>query len=152
MSVSRINGIRLYWQTTGTAGDPLVLVHGSWGDRRNWAPVVPALSRSFRVLTYDRRGHSRSERPGGQGNVREDVADLAALLDELGQSPAHVVGSSFGGCIVLRLAAARPELFHSLIVHEPPLFGLLTDEPDSRQALTSVQERMSAVRRAAHGR
>ena len=66
MSVSRINGIRLYWQTTGTAGDPLVLVHGSWGDRRNWAPVVPALSRSFRVLTYDRRGHSRSERPVGK--------------------------------------------------------------------------------------
>ena len=33
-------------------------MHGSWGDHRNWAPVVPALAESFRVLSYDRRGHS----------------------------------------------------------------------------------------------
>lgn len=135
----------MYWEITGEAGDPLVLVHGSWGDHENWASVVPALSRSFRVLTYDRRGHSRSERPAGQGSIRDDVADLAALLEELRHTPAHVAGNSFGASIVLRLAAARPELFRSLIVHEPPLFGLLKDEPDAKGALAAVEERMSAV-------
>jgi pimeloyl-ACP methyl ester carboxylesterase len=55
------------------------------------------------------------------------------------------VGNSFGASIVLRLAAARPELFRSLIVHEPPLFGLLKDGPKGKQALAAVQERMSAV-------
>lgn len=145
MPISRINGIRIYWEINGTAGDPLVMVHGSWGDNQNWASVVPALSRSFRVLTYDRRGHSRSERPAGQGSIREDVADLAALLEELTHSPAHVVGNSFGASIVLRLAAERSDLFRSMVVHEPPLFGLLKDDPNAKQALASVEERMSAV-------
>jgi len=92
MPTSQVNGIRVYWEINGDVGDPMVLVHGSWGDHQNWAAAVPALSRSFRVLTYDRRGHSRSERPAGQGSVRDDVADLAALLVELRHSPAHVVG------------------------------------------------------------
>lgn len=145
MSTSRVNGTSIYWEIAGDDGDPLVLVHGSWGDHENWASVVPALSRSFRVLTYDRRGHSRSERPAGQGSVREDVADLAALLEELRHAPAHVVGSSFGASIVLRLAAAQPHLFRSLIVHEPPLFGLLKDEAAAQKPLSAVRERISAV-------
>lgn len=145
MSTSRVNGVRLRWEIAGDFGEPLVLVHGSWGDRQNWAGVVPALARSFRVLSYDRRGHSQSERPSGQGSVRDDVADLAALLEELGHAPAHVVGGSFGASIVLRLAGVRPDLFRSVVVHEPPLFGLLKDEPDAVQALAAVQDRISAV-------
>ena len=145
MSTTQVNGVRIHWEMAGSAGAPLVLVHGSWGDHENWATVRPALSRSFRVLSYDRRGHSRSERPAGQGSVREDVADLGALLEALSHAPAHVVGSSFGASIVLRLAAVRPELFRSLIVHEPPLFGLLKDEPDAAHHLAAVQEKISAV-------
>ena len=145
MPTSRVNGVRIHWEIAGDTGDPLVLVHGSWGDHQNWARVVPALSRSFRVLTYDRRGHSRSERPPGQGSVRDDVTDLVALLEEVRHAPAHVVGSSFGASIVLRAAAARPELFRSMIVHEPPLFGLLKDEPNAQQGLAAAQERLSAV-------
>lgn len=145
MSISHINGVRIYWEIAGDTGEPLVLVHGSWGDHENWASVVPAFSASFRVLRYDRRGHSQSERPPGQGSVRDDVTDLAALLEELRHAPAHVVGSSFGASIVLRLAAVRPDLFRSLVVHEPPLFGLLKDEPNAVQALAAVQERMAAV-------
>jgi pimeloyl-ACP methyl ester carboxylesterase len=68
MSTARVNGVSLHYELTG-AGDPLVLVHGSWGDHHNWDPVVPALAESFQVLTYDRRGHSQSERPDGQGSV-----------------------------------------------------------------------------------
>ena len=145
MPVSAVNGIGLFWDITGDAGDPIVLVHGSWGDHGNWASVAPALARRFRVLTYDRRGHSRSERPGGQGSVREDVADLAALLEDRQHAPAHVVGTSFGASIVLRLAAERPDLFRSLIVHEPPLFGLLKDDPAAGPALAALNERIAAV-------
>jgi len=120
-----INGVRLHWELTGDSGDPLVLVHGSWIDHRNWDAIVPALSRRFRVVTYDRRGHSQSERPVGPGNVSEDVADLGGLIDDLGLRPAHILGNSFGAVIALRLAAEQPSFFRSLLVHEPPLFGLL---------------------------
>jgi pimeloyl-ACP methyl ester carboxylesterase len=140
-----INGVRLYWELTGDSGDPFVLVHGSWGDHHNWDLVVADLSRSFRVLTYDRRGHSQSERPAKQGSVREDVADLAALIKHLALGPAHIAGNSFGGSIVLRLAGEQPGLFRSLVVHEPPLFGLLVNKPMSEHILSEVERRVEAV-------
>src|SRR5258706_4047751 len=111
MPTTIINGVRLFWEHIGDGGASLVLVHGSWGNHHNWDAVVPGLARSFRVLTYDRRGHSQSERPGGQGHVEEDVADLASLIEEVGDGPAHIAGNSFGAAIVLRLAGERPDLF-----------------------------------------
>lgn len=145
MPSTNINGVRLYWELSGDEGELLVLVHGSWGDHNNWSSVVPGLSRSFRVLTYDRRGHSQSERPVGQGSVRHDVGDLAALIEDVGGAPAHIVGNSFGGSIVVRLAGERPDLFRSLMVHEPPLFRILENEPQAQVALSAVQERIDAV-------
>jgi pimeloyl-ACP methyl ester carboxylesterase len=129
-----VNGVRLYYELHGS-GEPLVLVHGSWGDARNWRLVVPGLAESFRVVVYDRRGHSRSERPDTPGSVDEDGNDLAALLEALDLAPAHMVTNSYGGNIALRLATRRPEVFRSLSCHEPPLFSLLEDDPESRQLL-----------------
>lgn len=145
MPTTPINGSSIYWEIHGDAGEPVVLVHGSWGDHQNWAPVVPGLSQSLRVLTYDRRGHSRSERLTTQGSVREDVADLAALVESHRHAPAHIIGNSFGASIVLRLATERPDLFRSVIVHEPPLFSLLADEPNARSALVAARSRIAAV-------
>src|SRR5205814_9381484 len=126
------------------SGEPLVLVHGSWGDHRNWDPVVPALAESFQVLAYDRRGHSASERPPGQGSVLEDADDLAGLIDALGLAPAHVAGNSFGAAITLRAAIRHPEAFRTLAVHEPPLFPLLAGT-EFEPALGEVQRRVGAV-------
>ena len=118
-----VNGIRLYYELHGS-GEPLVLVHGSWGDARSWRFVVPGLAESFRVVVYDRRGHSRSQRPDTPGSVDEDGDDLAALLEALDLAPAHVVTNSYGGNIALRLATRRPEVFRPLSCHEPPFFSL----------------------------
>jgi pimeloyl-ACP methyl ester carboxylesterase len=140
----RVNGVNLFYELTGS-GDPLVLVHGSWGDHNSWRLVVPDLARSFRVLTYDRRGHSLSERPLGQGSRREDEEDLAALTEALDLAPAHVAGSSFGGSIALGLAARRPNLLRSLIVHEPPLMGLVADDAELRPLMMEWQGRLESV-------
>jgi pimeloyl-ACP methyl ester carboxylesterase len=140
MPVSVINGIRIYSEWHGE-GAPLVLVHGSWGDHHNWDPVVAGLARSFRVVTYDRRGHSQSERLASQGSIEEDVADLALLITAQQGTPAHIVGNSFGASIALKLAAARPDLVASLAVHEPPLLGFIGNEP----ALAAVQQRIESV-------
>jgi pimeloyl-ACP methyl ester carboxylesterase len=138
MPSAPINGVRLYWQVTGDSGDPLVLVHGSWIDHRNWDGVVPLFARSFRVVTYDRRGHSQSERPARQGSVAEDVGDLKALIDHLDLGSAHILGNSFGGVIALRLAAEQPHCFRTLLVHEPPLVDLL--DPRARQEMSGGLE------------
>jgi pimeloyl-ACP methyl ester carboxylesterase len=97
------------------------------------------------VATYDRRGHSRSERLPGQGSIHEDVADLAALIDHVFGGPAHVIGNSFGAAIVLNLAMQRPEMIRSLVAHEPPLLGLLVGNTQVKPTLAAVQERIAAV-------
>lgn len=139
-----VNGVRLYYELHG-GGEPLVLVHGSWDDAAVWESVVPGLAEAFTVLVYDRRGHSRSERPGTQGSVDEDGDDLAALVEALDLAPAHVVASSFGGNIALRLATRRPALFASLSCHEPPLFGLLDGHQEGREMLQHVRRVVMAV-------
>ena len=143
MATARVNGVELYYELSGS-GEPVVLVHGSWGDHHNWDPVIALLAESFRVLAYDRRGHSASQRPAGQGSVIEDADDLAALIDELALAPAHIAGNSFGAVVVLRAAIRRSDVFRSLIAHEPPLFPLLAGT-ELEPALEEVQRRIDAV-------
>jgi pimeloyl-ACP methyl ester carboxylesterase len=121
----------------------MVLIHGSWGDHWNWQPVVSGLSDNFRVLSYDRRGHSKSEKVATQGSGEEDARDASALLTRLKLAPAHVVGNSFGATIALKLTAINPSIFRSLIIHEPPLFDLLTD--DDFQMAMEGRRRTQAV-------
>ncbi|GHG89853.1 alpha/beta fold hydrolase [Streptomyces lanatus] len=144
MPQAAVNGVGLYYEVAGD-GVPLVLVHGSWGDHYNWVPVLPALTREHRVLVYDRRGHSRSERPPGQGSRREDEDDLAALMEVLGLAPAFVAGNSFGASTALGLAGRRPELFRGIVAHEPPLMGIVADDPGSRPSTTEAGRRMARV-------
>lgn len=141
MPIVTINGVRVFWEQHGDDGAPLVLVHGSWGDHHNWQTVVPGLARSFRVFTYDRRGHSQSERLPTQGSIQEDVADLAAFITTHNLAPAHVVGNSFGAAITLKCAAVHPMLFASAMVHEPPLVGMIQDHP----MMPHLRQRMNAV-------
>jgi pimeloyl-ACP methyl ester carboxylesterase len=141
MPTGIFNEARLYWERRGDSGPPLVLVHGSWGDHHNWDPVVPGLAQALQVFTYDRRGHSQSERLETQGSIEEDVADLAAFITANNLAPAHVAGNSFGAAITLKCVAARPELFASAVAHEPPLIGMLQDHP----ALAAVRQRLAEV-------
>jgi len=125
-----VNDVSLFYELAGSAGSPMVLVHGSWSDHHGFDRVVSGLAESFRVLSYDRRGHSESERPVTQGSVQEDGYDLAALLEHLAMWPAHVVASSFGGVISLNLATVRPGLFRTIVSHEPPLLDMVpSDHP-----------------------
>ncbi|MFF2078663.1 alpha/beta fold hydrolase [Kitasatospora sp. NPDC058162] len=140
----RANGVDLHYELTG-AGEPLVLVHGSWADHANWDQVRPALAERYRVLVYDRRGHSRSERPPGPGSRTEDEDDLAALVEALDLAPAHIAGNSFGASTALGLAVRRPELFRTVIAHEPPLMAIVPPEPDLLPVMRAVEGRIDSV-------
>lgn len=151
MPDAEVNGVKLYYELDGR-GEPLALVHGSWADATSWRFVVPGLAERFRVLAYDRRGHSRSERPDTQGSVDEDGDDLAALLEALDLAPAHVATISYGGNIALRLAARRPGLFRSLCCHEPPVWSVLEDDVEAQQMLAEDAGSIEPIaRRIAEG-
>jgi pimeloyl-ACP methyl ester carboxylesterase len=145
MPFETVNGVRLRYDLSGSGEVPVVLVHGSWVSHHNWDPSVAALAQSFRVLTYDRRGHSESERLTGQGSVCDDVADLAALIEHLGLAPAWVVGNSFGASITLKLACERPELLRGIVAQEPPLFSLLRTDPAAASMLEKLDRLVGDV-------
>jgi pimeloyl-ACP methyl ester carboxylesterase len=121
------------------------MVHGSWGSHHNWDLVAPRLAESFRVISYDRRGHSESERLPGQGSIHEDIADLAALIEHLDLAPAYVAGNSWGAIITLRLAITRPDLLRAITCHEPPLIALIADDPEVGPIAEAARERLAAV-------
>ncbi|PTQ66840.1 alpha/beta fold hydrolase [Celeribacter persicus] len=109
---------------------PLICIHGSWDDHRSWDGLAKGLT-DRPLLRYDRRGHSQSSAPEGQGRLSEDVADVIALLDHLDIETAHVVGHSYGANVSIVLASRYPDRVRSLVLLEPPVFGLLTDENEA---------------------
>lgn len=145
MPVDRINDINIYWNISGEKGETLILVHGSWGDHHNWDGVIGKLSKHFRVLTYDRRGYSRSEKTTAKNSFQNDVWDLIKLIEHLHISSAHIAGNLFGASIVLRTASERPDLFKTMIVNDPPLFGLLDEDRENKTALLAYDERVKSV-------
>jgi pimeloyl-ACP methyl ester carboxylesterase len=130
MSVIEVNGARLEYVEAG-AGEPLVFVHGSLEDLRIWWRQVEPFSARYRVVAYSRRYHYPNAVPadGAKYSAALHADDLAGLIGELGLAPAHLVTSSFGGCVALQLAAARPELVRSLVLAEPPLMPWLERIP-----------------------
>lgn len=131
MPLHPIGDTVLYYTTKG-AGEPVVLIHGSWGDHRDWSRVVDSLAERFLVISYDRRGHSKSGKPKTQGSPVEDADDLAALLTGLRCAPAHVAANSWGGIVGLHFALKYPQMVRSLMAHEPPLFDLLKGDERMR--------------------
>lgn len=145
MPTIEVNGVALAYELQGAAGPPLVLLHGSWGDHHNFNRVAPLLAGSFRLLSYDRRGHSASQRPSGPVTMADHVADLAALLEALDLAPAHLAGISKGGALALNLAARHPQLIRGLAAHEPPLLDLLAGDPARAPLYRETTRRLDAV-------
>lgn len=138
----QIGGVGLYVTEPVGDGEPLVIVHGGWTDHTVFDAVVEPLARSFTVVRYDRRGHSRSEY-GGPAPRRRDEDDLAELIELLGLGAVHLLGTSYGAMIALGLAIRRPDLVRSVLAHEPPLLGLVPD-PDAEALFARVQDQLAA--------
>ncbi|MGA8541923.1 MAG: alpha/beta hydrolase [Thermoplasmata archaeon] len=150
MAKRTVDGVEIAYEVHGTSGDPVVLVHGSLVDRHTWDLVVPPIAASMEVVTYDRRGYGESATVAAPHAVRDDVADLAGLLESINIFPAHIVAHSYAGAVALRLAIDRPEMVRSLTIHEPPFLGLLAEDPASategNRLLSGTRELQRLVR------
>ena len=123
-----VNGTTLYYEKQGT-GTAVLLIAGSTGDAGNFTRAADLLADEFAVVTYDRRGNSRSPRPTGwtATSVAEQADDAAGLIDALDLAPAVVFGASAGGLIALDLMIRHPAVVRAGVVQEPTLFSLLPD-------------------------
>jgi pimeloyl-ACP methyl ester carboxylesterase len=105
-------GVRIHYTDEGE-GTPLLLVHGlAYTAHLEWRQtgLIDALSRDYRVITLDNRGHGRSGKPHDAAAYGLPmVDDLVRLLDHLQIEKAHVVGLSMGGFIATKLAILHPD-------------------------------------------
>jgi pimeloyl-ACP methyl ester carboxylesterase len=115
----RVNGVRLYYEELGH-GDPILCIHGTSSSARVWRTAATReLSELGRVIVYDRRGCTRSERPEPyETSVVQHAEDAAALLRALDAAPAVVIGRSYGGETAIELALRDPELVRALVLLE----------------------------------
>lgn len=86
----------------------IVLIHSLALDRSIWDDVVERLENEAAILTYDCRGHGRSERRAEIFTADLFARDLAELLDRVGWPSATVAGCSMGGCVALAFAGLYP--------------------------------------------
>jgi pimeloyl-ACP methyl ester carboxylesterase len=123
-----VNGASLYYERQGS-GPPVLFIAGSTGDAGNFSRTADLLADEFTVVTYDRRGNSRSVRPPGwtATSVAEQADDAAALIQKLDIAPVAVFGASAGGPITLDLMLRHRELVSAGIIQEPSIFSLLPD-------------------------
>ncbi|MFC3572050.1 alpha/beta fold hydrolase [Streptomyces yaanensis] len=139
-----VPGATLHYQLRGSG--PLLLVSQSGeGDADRSDALVDHLVDTYTVVTYDRRGLSRSvlDDPGRGATLDEHVDDVHRLLAELTGEPAAMLGCSMGAVIGLRLAQRHPGQLSTLVAHEPAIPGLLPDA-ERRHAQNELDE-MRAV-------
>jgi 3-oxoadipate enol-lactonase len=111
------NGCPIHYRLLGPADAPLiVLTHGGMVDHRVWNPQAPVLSKEYRLLLWDVRGHGQSRPGGNQRSIHDLTDDLVALLDHLGYREAVLVGLSAGGLLVQEFAYRYPDRVVGLVV------------------------------------
>ncbi|MDO8476215.1 MAG: alpha/beta fold hydrolase [Candidatus Rokubacteria bacterium] len=105
------------YRLEGPSGAPVVtLTHPLGATLALWDDHVAALTKRFRVLRYDVRGHGGSENPPGPYTLEQMAGDLFDLLDFLGIEETHFVGVSMGGLIGMTAALTRPSRIQSLVL------------------------------------
>jgi pimeloyl-ACP methyl ester carboxylesterase len=116
--------VQLYYEKRGT-GPAVLLIAGAGGDAGYFTELAERLAGTFTVITYDRRGNSRSSPIGSPTTVADQSDDAAALINGIVGGPALVFGNSAGAIVALDLAARHPEVIRGVIAHEPPVVGML---------------------------
>ncbi len=125
----RVEGCTLAVTCHGDVGPAVVVAHGLMGSTalaaRFGESAAALAARGFRVVSYDARGHGRSEGSGDPADYAwaRHARDLAGVIEGMSLAPASVYGGSMGAGSALLLAAARPELVHRLVLRAPPPFG-----------------------------
>lgn len=119
--------VNLYYTIRGD-GPPLLILQGGSGNADGSEDLANQLSGDFTVITYDRRGLSRSTPIQAERyDIASHAADAARLIGALSDKPVFAFGSSIGALIGLELTAHHGAHVRTLIAHEPPVLQLLPE-------------------------
>lgn len=133
------NEINMNYELNGE-GTCLVLIHGFSDNLTMWYNQVPEFSKFYKVLTYDVRGHGKTETPEGEFSMGVFADDLHALLKALNIEKACVLGYSMGGRIGLEFALKCSEMAVGLILANSGIRG--PDVPVTEEQMRLIQDLM----------
>lgn len=121
-----LNGTELHYVSAGTAGSPVVLVHGFPETWWVFHKLIPLISRRHRVYVPDLRGFGDSAAAAPDHDSATAARDLVALIERLDVGPVHLSGQDISGPATFRVAAEHPDLVRSYTAIETglPGFGL----------------------------
>jgi len=137
-------------ETWGENGPAIVCVHGMTSSRKAWARLAQRLDGRYRVVGYDQRGHGDAATVRGPMRLERHVADLRAVVREVGSDVAALVGHSWGGAVAI--LAGRDADVRGVVAIDPVLkvpFGTWRhDYLDDAEALFALpwQARELSVR------
>jgi pimeloyl-ACP methyl ester carboxylesterase len=117
-SVESADGTKIFYRVAGE-GTPLILSAASFSTHRHWVEAQATLSRRLKVVTWDYRGHGRSEAPEADErySLAKTLEDLRAVhAAAAGDEPAVLGGLSLGGTVSLSYALAHPDLVRALLL------------------------------------
>ena len=142
-----VNGIRLYYETSGS-GPPLVFAHGAGGNHLSWWQQLPYFARSYRCVAFDHRAFGRSPDTDSAGRAAF-AEDLRQLLDHLGIEQIALVAQSMGGRTAVGFSLRNPGRVRALVL-AGTTGGAVSDEVRLRQDAhrESPLGRLSLARRA----
>jgi pyruvate dehydrogenase E2 component (dihydrolipoamide acetyltransferase) len=119
-----VGGRKVSYAGAGDSGDVVLMVHGYGGDRNSWLFLQAPLAGRYRVYALDLPGHGTSGKDVGDGSVDLLADAVLGVLDAVGAAePAHLVGHSLGGAVVLAAAARAPGRVASVTLFAPAGFG-----------------------------
>ncbi len=123
------DGVNIYYEVHGE-GPPLLLTHGFSATAQMWRGQVAPLSKAHKLITWDMRGHGQSDYPTDPAQYSEEhtVADMAAILDEVGAKTAIIGGLSLGGYMSLAFHLVHSDRTRALLIIDTGP-GYKRDEP-----------------------
>ncbi len=113
MPLRTANGVELFYSEAGS-GPAVVWLQGLGADHRAWSAQLARFSADYRCIAPDNRDVGRSARMSAPYTLSDIAEDAAALLRDIGATPAHVVGLSLGGAVAQHLALQHPQSVRSL--------------------------------------
>jgi 3-oxoadipate enol-lactonase len=117
MPTIQANGCPIHVEVEGPEQAPTLMLSNSLGtDLHMWDAQMPAFTKHFRVVRYDRRGHGRSGAPPGPYSVEMLGRDVLAVLDGLGIRKTNWCGLSMGGMVGMWLGTNAPERVDKLVL------------------------------------
>jgi pimeloyl-ACP methyl ester carboxylesterase len=139
-SAATVDGLKIHWTSTGKGPETVILVHGWTCDETTWRDQVPALAKSYRVVTLDLPGHGKSDSPkAGAFSMDLFARAVEAVRQDVRAERVVLVGHSMGTPVVFRYATLFPTHTAALVLVD----GLVTAPPAPPPGTPPLAQQMS---------